>query len=119
MLVKKMGLPWITVSNLQKAKDFYVNVMGFEIVEENTNVKWLEVKCGDSILGVWQAFEGAPDKPGQNAVITFTVDNLENTKEVLEKQGMIFVNEIAEIPGVFRVMRYADQDGNKFQLYQN
>ena len=119
MLVKTMGLPWITVSDIKQAKHFYVNVMGFEVVEENMDVKWLEVKCGDSVLGIWQTFDGSPDKPGQNAIITFTVDKIEDTKKVLESKDMKFVGDIAEIPGVFRVATYVDQDSNKFQLYQS
>lgn len=119
MLVKTMGLPWITVLDIKQAKNFYVNVMGFEIVEENTVANWLEVKCGESILGIWQTFPGSLDKAGQNAIITFTVDNIEATREVLQEKGMTFVGDIAEIPGVFRVATYVDQDNNKFQLYQS
>ncbi len=119
MLVKKMGLPWITVSDLQAAKKFYVEVMGFELFEENLEANWLEVKCGESLIGIWQALPNVYDKPGQNAVLTFTVENIENTKRVLESQGIKFLGDIVEIPGVFRVATYVDADNNKFQLYQS
>lgn len=119
MLVKKMGLPWITVSDLKQAKDFYVNIMGFEIHEENLDVNWLEVKCGDSLLGIWQPSFVGDDKPGQNAIVTFTVDSIEVAKKALENKGITFVGDIVEVPGVFKVATYVDSDNNKFQLYEN
>lgn len=118
MLVKRMGLPWITVSNVQEAKRLYIDILGFEIHEENKEIGWLEVKRGDSVLGIWQASQGASDKPGQNAVLTFIVDDIMHAKKTLEQKGITVTSEITEIPHVFKVVSFVDVDGNKCQLYE-
>ena len=113
-----MGLPWITVSDIKQARKLYVDILGFSIHEENPAANWLEVKCGDSIIGIWQAKPGAKDVPGQNAVLTFIVDNIEQTKATMEKQGVEFIDEIIDLPGVFKMTSFIDTDGNKCQLFQ-
>ena len=35
MQVKDMGLSWIVVSDMAKAKALYIDILGFEIYEEN------------------------------------------------------------------------------------
>jgi len=114
-----MGLPWITVSDMKQAKKFYVDILGFHIHEENPQANWLEVKCGDALLGIWQAKPGVQDKPGQNAVLTFHVDNIEQAIAAMEKQGVQFTDTIIDIPDVFKMISFVDTDGNKAQLFQN
>lgn len=118
MLVKKVRLVWITVSDLQKAKDFYVNVMGFKVHKEIIPAQWLEVTCGDSILALYQPLPDDVQVPGQNGVITFAVDNLEVAKKTLEQQGVTFIEDTPGVPGVFKIATYVDADNNKFQLYE-
>jgi len=118
MLAKNIRLTWVTVSDLKRAKDFYVNVMGFTLHKEIIPAQWLELKCGDSILAIYQPLPNDVQKPGQNGIITFTVDNLEVTKKALEAEGVIFVEETPGVPGVFKIATYLDADNNKFQLYE-
>lgn len=118
MLIKAVGMPWIVVDDLQKAKQFYVDVLGFTVYEENPAYGWLEVKCGDALIGIWQAKQPADDKPGQNAVLMYIVDDIVSVKKMLEGYGTVFLGDITEMPGVFKVVTFFDPSGNKGQLFQ-
>lgn len=119
MLIKKIALPWITVSDIERAKKLYVETLGFQIHEEQKDFGWLEVRCGSEFIGIWQAGKESEDKPGQNAVLTFEVDDILKAKEFLEKKGVKITSEIIEMPVTFKMLSFVDMDGNKFQLYQN
>ncbi len=118
MLVKNIRMPWITVSDLHAAKKFYVEVMGCKVHKEIPQAQWLEVQCGDQLLGIYQPFPGDYHKPGQNAVVAFNVQNIEAVKKTLESQGMRFLKDDPGVPGVFKMMTYVDKDNNTFQLYE-
>jgi predicted enzyme related to lactoylglutathione lyase len=106
MLVKNIGLPWITVADMNKAKKLYIDTLGLKIHEENKEAGWLEVKVGNSVLGICQAQQYSSDKPGQNAVLTFTVDDIILAKKTLKQKNVQFVGEIMELPGVFKVASF-------------
>lgn len=117
MLVNKIRVVWLTVSDLKRAKDFYVNVMGFAVHKEIVPAQWLELKCGDSMIALYQPLLNDVQVPGQNGVVTFAVDNLEAAKKVLESY-VTFIEGTPSVPGVFKIATYVDDDGNKFQLYE-
>lgn len=54
-----------------------------------------------------------------NAIVTFTIDDIEQTKEdPLNKR--ITVSEIMEVPGHVNIANFMDEDGNSFQCdYQS
>jgi len=115
MAIKKIGLSWIAVSDFKKAEQFFVHTLGLKIKEKSTEYGWLELTGinGGSILGVGEAMEH--DKAGSNAVVTFTVDDIEDTREDLKNKG-INVSEIMEVPGNIKLANFMDNDGNLFQL---
>jgi predicted enzyme related to lactoylglutathione lyase len=92
--------------------------LGFKIHEENKEAHWLEVKCGDGLLGIWKASTSSHDKPGQSAVLTFRVDDVERVKKFFENKGVHFKGDIVEMLGVFKIATFIDTDGNTYQLYQ-
>lgn len=118
MLIKKMVFPWITVSDIKKTKKFYVDVLGCKVhYEDPKSPEWLEVKCGDSVLGIWQADGKSPDRPGQNAILTFVTDDLDEAKKILEQQNVQLTTGIIQMPA-YRFFSFTDGDGNKCQLYE-
>jgi hypothetical protein len=92
--------------------------MGFTVHKEIIPAQWLELKCGDSILAIYQPLPNDLQKPGQNGIITFTVDNLEVAKKSFEAEGVIFVEETPDVAEVFKIATYLDADNNNFQLYE-
>lgn len=123
MVVKKSTLSWITVSNLARAKQFFIDLLGLEIVEESLQFGWVELKGrdGGSIIGLAQSQpQMSIDnmKAGSNAIITMEVDNLEDQKSKLEQKNVKFLGNIQEIPGHVKLALFSDPDGNLFQLVE-
>lgn len=118
MNVKKIGLSWITVSDLVKARSFFVETLGLEVKDFAPEWGWMECsgKEGDSLLGVGQA-QGEM-KAGHNAVMTFTVDDVVAGRAELLEKGVRIIDEIVEVPGHVKMLTFFDNDGNMFQLCQ-
>ncbi len=123
MAIRKMELAWITVSDFAQAKKFFVDTLGLTIFGGNEQFSWLELRGQDGgmLLGVGgsKPNDGCAIKPGQNAVMTFTVDDIEQTKAEFEAKGVVFASEIIEIPSIVKMALFVDPDGNKFQLVEN
>jgi len=119
MTIKKIELGWITVANLKKSKNFFTD-MGLKLVESQEEWGWMELQGteGGTLLGVGEASEKNSNKPGHNAVLTFTVDDLVKSKKEMEAKGVKFVDEIMEVPGDVKMVTFVDPDGNNFQLVE-
>lgn len=123
MSLKKSEMSWIVVSDLNKSLEYYTKVLGLKLMEHNPEFGWAELsgsEPGGALLGIAQASEHDPDsKPGQNAVMTFTVDNLDKTKAELAKKGAKFIGEVLEVPGMVKLQTFIDLDKNIFQIVEN
>jgi CreA protein len=121
MAIKGIHLSWITVSDIQKAKKFYHEMLGLPIQEDAPAYNWFEVAptATGTRLGIGQEHpDYQNEKAGTNAVVTFTVDNIIEEKQRLEKLGVTFEGDIMEIPHQVKLATFFDFDGNKFQLAQ-
>ena len=119
MIVKNMGLAWITVSDFSKSKHFFTETLGLKISSVAQEYGWMELQAqsGDFLLGVGKDSAENVIKPGKNAVVTMTVDNAIAAKTELESKK-IKVSEIQEIPGHVKMAFFQDYDGNYFQLVE-
>lgn len=122
MKIKKIGLAWIATSDIAKAKDFFANILELEVSADSQEHGWLEFKAkGDSfLLGVGEVkeeSENSPVMPGYNAVVTFTVDDIDATKKELEAKK-VDIYDIVEVPGHVKMAFMQDNDGNIFQVVQ-
>ena len=120
MAIKSMSLAWISASDMKKAKTFFADKLGLKVTTDSAEYGWLELqgKDGGFTMGVGKADAQNPIKAGQNAVICFDVDNIEETKKELEAKGVKFMGNIEEVPGHVKLATFADEDGNVFQLAQ-
>ncbi len=120
MTIKRISLSWVGVSDITKAKQFFINTLGLQIFEEQAAYGWLEVKGkqGEQVLGIGQANPESGMASGYNAVVTFVTDSYNQTKEELTQKGVHFFGEIAGNPDVPRMICFKDPDGNMFQLVE-
>src|SRR3989338_340225 len=100
MPIQGMDLAWVVVKDFKKAKTFFTETLGLKIQEECTDYNWLEVqgKKGGALVGLCESCDMTPIQAGQNAVLTFTCDNLEKTRAELEKKKVKFVGDVMEVP---------------------
>ena len=119
---KKSGFSWVTVSDFDKARAFFTDILGLEISQDSPEFGWIELKAagGEAFLGVAKHQEDQPEliRPGQNAVVTFDVEDIEASKAAMEKKGVTFHGDIIEIPGHVKMVWFTDHDNNAYQLCQ-
>lgn len=125
MKIKKFGLAWVITADMTKAKDFFVNKLGLTISQDSSEHGWMELKAEDNnfLLGVGASKEGSdcsgPIKPGHNAVLTMTVENIVTAKAALIAKGIALDGDIVEIPGHVKMLSFKDTDNNHYQLVQD
>ena len=121
MAIKKIDLGWITVKDIQKSKEFFTKKVGLTLDTKGSNEEhnWLELAGpqGGTVLGVCTPYEDC--KPGQNAVMVFTVDDIVQTKKEMEARGVTFEGDIMELSDNVKLATFVDPDGNKFQLAED
>lgn len=123
MRAKTMGLAWITVNDFKKAIQFYTEVVGLKLVEMHEEWGWAELEGheGGARLGIAQHQpDGCPHpvQPGQNAVLSFTVDNVDQARKDLEKKGATLIGPIEEVPGHVKMQLVRDVDGNYLNVVE-
>lgn len=118
--VKKIDLAWIVVSDLKKAKKFFTESVGLKIAQDSEEMGWIEFAGhdGGAALGVASANSKNPISAGQNAITTFTVDNIDTSKNDFLKKGVKLIGEVVEVPGHAKLQLFSDTDGNLFQIVE-
>jgi predicted enzyme related to lactoylglutathione lyase len=119
MPIKSMQLSWITVNDLHKARSFFADTLGLILKTDAPDMGWMELqgKEGGMILGIGAAQPGV--KSFENAVVTLTTDDIEQTKKNLEDKGVQFLGDIIEVPGHVRLAMFVDFENHMFQLVQS
>jgi len=130
MKIKNISLAWVATGNLVQAKKFFTETLELKISNDAQAHGWLELhaKNDDFLLGVGQVSETnvsdftatkdiKPVTPGQNAIISFEVPDLESAKKELEAKN-VRVYDIVTIAGQIKMAFMQDLDGNFFQLVE-
>ena len=84
----------LVVHNLHASKEFYVNVLGFELIEEHSDC--LKLNIGHHKVFMFQGtMESIEYEHGYNAnsTLVFTVQNLDEEIKNLKAKGVVFVHE--------------------------
>ncbi len=105
----------LQVADLDRAVAFYSETLGMEVESVNRDIQWARIKPGIKNvtigLGVGDAAEGS----GSSSV-NLGVNNLDETRRILEERGVEFLGPTIEIPGVIRLADFKDPDGNTIRL---
>lgn len=112
-------LSWITVKDIKKAIKFYTEVAGLELKEYHPEFHWAELSGpSGSSLGIGEESPESPMKPGSNAVLTITVEDMEKAKAHFIEKGATLIGDTIEIPFHVKLQTFVDIDGNTLQLVQ-
>jgi len=109
-------LAWYEVTDLDKAKAFYGNVLGMEMSFEMPG--WAEFNAVKNGPAIGLALREAVPAKGGGATVVLRVKDIQATRSELVKQGVEFEGEIEEYPGVVRLAIFRDPFGNRLQLAQ-
>jgi catechol 2,3-dioxygenase-like lactoylglutathione lyase family enzyme len=104
---------WYYVRDLDQARSFYREMLGFEETGVDFNERWSLLKHGEMEIGLT---EGEPTDDG--AVAHVDVADLKAEAERLRSAG-VNVGIVFELQGELRLLDVYDPDGNRVQLAQD
>ncbi len=116
-------LSCVTVSNMERTKHLFTEVLGLELKDFQPDYNWMEVgNEKESLIGFGECpkegGEGSP-QPGSNAIVSIGVENLEEAMEALKAHHIEFLGDIMEVPGQVKMVLFQDFDGNRFFLCES
>jgi catechol 2,3-dioxygenase-like lactoylglutathione lyase family enzyme len=104
---------WYRVSDLEAARSFYTQKLGFEEAYVDEDDHWVRLVRGNVEVAL---AEGKPEE--DEAVVTLDVPDVKAEAERLREEG-VNVGVVLEIPGTIRLLDIFDPDGNRVQLSQD
>jgi catechol 2,3-dioxygenase-like lactoylglutathione lyase family enzyme len=120
MTIKKIQVVSVPVSDQDKAKEFYSNVLGLEVLQDmrmDENSRWIQLQPPGSeasiTLVTW--FPSMP--PGSLKGLVLETDDLEGTISEMASEGFTIDAEIDSQPWG-RFVSFDDPDGNGIVLRQ-
>ncbi len=115
--VERVDYVRIPVTDMEKAKHFYGEVLGLEQNPNSPDGDWIEYEAGNVTLAVMTPethdYEFVPLPPGS---LAFRVPDVAAAKAKLEAAG-VQVNEMWD-SGVCRGAGISDPDGNRILLHR-
>lgn len=108
-----MATVWYRVRDLDAARAFYRDVLGFEEVFVDFDDGWSRLTHGPMEIAL---AEGEPDESG--GVAHVDVGDVKADAERLREQG-VEVGVVFELHGQIRLVDVFDPDGNRIQLAQS
>ena len=103
---------WYHVRDLDAARRFYRETLGFDETAVDFEERWSQLRHGEMEIGL---VEGEPEPEG--AVAHVDVEDLKDEAERLRAQA-VDVGVIVEVHGQIRLLDVYDPDGNRIQLTQ-
>ena len=104
---------WYHVRDLDAARRFYRETLGFSEVAVDFNERWSHLEHGEMQVGL---VEGEPQDDG--AVAHVDVADLKAEGDRLRSAG-VNVGIVVELQGEMRLLDVYDPDGNRVQLAQD
>jgi len=103
---------WYHVRDLEQARRFYRETLGFEETAVDFSERWSHLKHGQMEIGL---AEGEPHDDGTVAHVD--VADLKTEADRLRAAG-VDVGIVVELQGEIRLLDVYDPDGNRVQLAQ-
>lgn len=108
----------LEVSDLERSKRWYQEVLGFRFIYEMTEIGWCEFQTptGHVTIGLSKVEEV---HSSGGLVPTFNVTDIDATRVKLEAQHVRFEGPTNTMPGLVKLATFYDPDGHPFMLAQN
>jgi predicted enzyme related to lactoylglutathione lyase len=116
-------MAWVVVDDLEKAVKFYTETLGLSLLQLTKEYGWAELSGPSGTrLGLAELneqsekWDGASVKPGDNAVVTITVKDIDAASQSYLEKGVRLLGKVMEVPGEVKLQTFQDPYGNVFQL---
>jgi catechol 2,3-dioxygenase-like lactoylglutathione lyase family enzyme len=107
---------WYRVSDLDTARAFYTQELGFEQVYADDEGRWIRLRRDGVEIAIAEG-EFAGQAAGDDVVAALDVADVKAEADRLRDAG-VKVGVVLEIPGTIRLLDVFDPDGNRVQLSQ-
>ncbi|GAB3188209.1 catechol 2,3-dioxygenase-like lactoylglutathione lyase family enzyme [Micromonospora palomenae] len=119
MTVTHVQLLSVPVSDQDRARDFYVDVLGFDLVRDNPmgpGGRWVQVapKGAATALTLVTWFPTMP--PGSLKGLVLETDDLDGDVAALRDRGVVFAEDGIQVAPWGRYVTFDDPDGNGIVL---
>jgi catechol 2,3-dioxygenase-like lactoylglutathione lyase family enzyme len=118
MTITKVQLFSIPVSDQDRSRDFYVGVLGFELISDlqmAPNMRWVQIAPPGSTTSITLVTWFPTMPAGSTKGIVLETDDLEGDVAHLKIRGVLIDGEIQEMPWG-RFVTFDDPDGNGIVL---
>jgi catechol 2,3-dioxygenase-like lactoylglutathione lyase family enzyme len=106
---------WYRVSDLDAARAFYTDRLGFREVYFDEDARWIRLERDAVEVSISDGEFQGDEAAGDEAVATVDVDDVKAEADRLREAG-VNVGVVVEIPGTIRLLDVFDPDGNRLQL---
>jgi catechol 2,3-dioxygenase-like lactoylglutathione lyase family enzyme len=118
MTITKVQLFSLPVSDQDRSRDFYVNILGFELVDDTQmgpDMRWVQVAPPGSSVSITLVTWFPTMPAGSTKGTVVETDDLDGDVAALAGRGVTFDGEIQEMPWG-RFVTFDDPDGNGIVL---
>lgn len=120
-MIKYISTTTTYASDLDKAKDFYVNKLGFALVRDDAvsvpGFRWLEVVPEGAQTGIALYPSDDPSQLGKFSGLFLVTDDMAATYNELAANGVNFTQPPTERPYGIEA-KFGDQDNNGYVIVQ-
>ncbi len=118
-MFKDVNVVYHYVTDLEAAKKFYTDLLGWPVAYDSPEAGWFEVgEPGKTHVALNKRTPGDPGTAGVGATITFTVDSADKTQAWLKQKG-IKCDELMLIPGSMKLGTFYDPEGNRMHFVES
>lgn len=115
MTISGVSNVWFPVSDVDRAKTFYVDVLGLS--ERETDGDWAEIQAGDLIIGLNARDSEEVSSRGGGVVAFAPEGSIDDEVERLQAAGVEFAGGVTDHPWG-RIAAFRDPDGHDLQLFE-
>jgi predicted enzyme related to lactoylglutathione lyase len=116
MKIKGIGFVAIPVTDIERARSFYEEVLGLRTSDEMMGGKWIEYAVGDDTLAIANVSDTwTPSEQGTGAA--FEVEDFDEAIRRLKDRHVRFAAEPFETPCCHMAI-VQDPDGNKLMIHK-
>lgn len=120
-MLRGVAKVFIEVENQQRALDFWMQKLGFELLQDESyeSSRWIELRTPDRavvvVLALREGERPHSDEGLPTSNVAFYCDDLSRTYEQLHARGVVFPQPPVEQPFGWWSM-FEDTEGNRFAL---
>lgn len=114
----KEAIAAIPMTNVDRAKAFYSEILAFELETLSKNLEMYWIKIGESKFLLYKRLE---ENKAEHTTLSLTVENIEDVISTLESKGVQFYesegNKIFNLDGS-KSAWFKDSEGNNLEISQ-